>query len=113
MLLNAKGKELDGVDHDTLCTPAGIKDLAQVVDGIGPAIGRIVTWTTAGEQQVTTLVKDAHAAGLVVHPYTIRRDDLPKNCPSIDALHAAVFREAGADGVFSDFTDVTLAWVKK
>lgn len=113
MLLNAKGKELDGVDHDTLCTAAGIKDLAQVVDGIGPAIGRIVTWTTAGEQQVTTLVKDAHAAGLVVHPYTIRRDDLPKNCPSIDALHAAVFREAGADGVFSDFTDVTLAWVKK
>jgi glycerophosphoryl diester phosphodiesterase len=113
MLLNGKGKELDGVDHDALCTAAGLKELAQVVDGIGPALGRIVTWTTAGEQKVTTLVKDAHAAGLVVHPYTVRVDDLPKNCPSIDALHAAVFREAGADGVFSDFTDVTLAWVTR
>jgi glycerophosphoryl diester phosphodiesterase len=113
MLLNGRGQDVDGVDHDTLCTAEGLKELAAIVDGIGPAIGRIVTWSSAGEKKLTDLVKWAHASGLAVHPYTIRVDDLPKNCPSADALHVALFREAGSDGVFTDFTDVTLAWLRK
>lgn len=112
MLLNGKGKELDGADHDALCTAAGLREIAQVADGIGPALGRIVTWTAAGERKVTDLVSHAHAAGLVVHPYTIRVDELPKNCPSVEALNMALFRAAGIDGVFTDFTDVTLAWLR-
>ena len=59
----------------------------------------------------SALVALAHAEKLVVHPYTIRTDELPKHCPSMTALHAALFRDAGADGVFTDFTDVTRAWV--
>ncbi|OYU98162.1 MAG: hypothetical protein CFE26_28060 [Verrucomicrobiales bacterium VVV1] len=113
MLIEAKAKGEDGTAHAALCTPAGLKELAQIVDGIGPNLARVVTWAAAGEAKVTTLVKDAHAVGLVVHPYTIRIDELPKNCPSPDALHGALFREAGADGVFTDFTDVTLAWVRR
>jgi len=113
MLLNGRGKELDGVDHDFLCTPAGLKELALVSDGIGPSLNRIVTWPDASGPKLTDLVKDAHAAGLVVHPYTIRIDELPKNCPSVEALHTALFRDAKIDGVFTDFTDVTLAWLKK
>ena len=113
MLLNGKGKEADGVDHDALCTAAGLQDLAVVVDGIGPAIGRVAVWSSAAEKKLTDLVKLAHSAGLLVHPYTIRLDDLPKQCPSADALHAALLREAKVDGVFTDFTDVTLAWLKK
>jgi glycerophosphoryl diester phosphodiesterase len=112
MLVNARGKEADGVDHDALCTPEGIKEIAQVADGIGPAIGRIVTWPAGPEPKHSALVKLAHAAGLVVHPYTIRLDDLPKNCPSSEALHTALFRTEKADGVFTDFTDVTLRWLK-
>jgi glycerophosphoryl diester phosphodiesterase len=90
-----------------------LKELAQTVDGIGPNLGRVVTWSAAGEAKATALVKDAHAAGLVVHPYTIRVDELPKNCPSVEALHEALFRAAGADGVFTDFTDVTRAWLRR
>jgi glycerophosphoryl diester phosphodiesterase len=112
MLIEAKAKGEDGTDHEALCTVVGLRDVAKVVDGFGPSIGRIVTWTSATEKKLTTLVADAHAAGLVVHPYTIRVDELPKNCPSAEALHAAVFREAKADGVFTDFTDVTLAWLR-
>ena len=56
-------------------------------------------------------MKDAHAAGLAVHAYTIRVDELPKRCPSAAALHAALFTAAGVDGAFTDFTDVTRAWV--
>ncbi|MCX6952215.1 MAG: glycerophosphodiester phosphodiesterase [Verrucomicrobia bacterium] len=113
MLIEAKAKGEDGTDHNAICTEAGLKELAKVADGIGPNLARIVTWTATGESKVSDLVKQAHAAGLVAHPYTIRIDELPKNCPSVEALHAALFRDAKIDGVFTDFTDVTLAWLKQ
>ena len=113
MLLEGKAKGDDGTDFAQLCTAAGLRDLAKFADGIGPAIGRIVSWPTAGAgPKFTDLVALAHAEKLAVHPYTIRRDDLPKNCPSVDALHAALFRDAKIDGVFTDFTDITLAWLR-
>ncbi len=109
MLIGGGAKEPDGTDYAALCTPAGIRELATLVDGIGPAINRIVTWPAAGAApRFTTLVKLAHEAKLVVHPYTIRIDDLPKNCPSPEALHEALFATEKADGVFTDFPDVTL-----
>jgi glycerophosphoryl diester phosphodiesterase len=112
MLIAAGAKEADGIDHQRLCTPAGIQELAGLVDGIGPAIGRIVTWPAAGAApKFSDLVPLAHAAGLAVHPYTIRRDDLPKQCPSVEALHAALFHDQKIDGVFTDFTDVTAMWL--
>jgi glycerophosphoryl diester phosphodiesterase len=113
MLLVGGAKGDDGVDHNRLCTAAGLKEIAEVADGIGPAISRIVTWPAPGQRKVTDLVALAHAAKLVVHGYTIRTDELPKNCPSADELHAALFREARVDGMFTDFTDVTLAWLRK
>ncbi len=113
-LIESKAKGEDGTDHDALCTPAGLAGLGKIVDGIGPAIGRIVTWPAAGgAPKFTELITRAHAQKLAVHPYTIRVDELPKNCPSADALHAAVFRDGRADGVFTDFADVTAAWVKR
>ncbi|HUR57260.1 MAG TPA: glycerophosphodiester phosphodiesterase [Opitutaceae bacterium] len=111
MLIEGKAKADDGTDYDFLCTPAGLKELAALVDGIGPAIGRIVTWPSAGKPKFTELVKLAHAEKLLVHPYTIRTDELPKNCASLGELHAALFRQAGIDGVFTDFTDMTRAWL--
>lgn len=114
MLIESKAIDEDGTNHDQLCTPEGIKGLAGLVDGIGPAIGRIVTWPTAGgDPKFSQLVTWAHAAKLAVHPYTVRADDLPRNCPSLDALHAALFRAAGVDGVFTDFSDLTAAWLRK
>jgi len=113
MLIEGGAKGADGTDYAAICTEAGLKELAKVADGIGPAFARVVTWTTTGESKVSDLIKNAHAAGLIAHPYTIRIDELPKNCPSAEALHAALFRDAKIDGVFTDFTDVTLAWVKK
>ncbi len=113
MLIEGKAKGEDGTDFAQLCTAAGLRDLAKVADGIGPAIGRIVSWPIAGAApKFTDLVPLAHAEKLAVHPYTIRRDDLPKNCPSVDALHTALFRDARIDGVFTDFTDLTVAWLR-
>jgi glycerophosphoryl diester phosphodiesterase len=112
MLIESGPTDEDGTDYEFLCSPAGLKELAKIVDGIGPAISRIVTWNHEGQPAVTNLVKNAHAEKLVVHPYTIRVDQLPKNCPSAAALHAVLFGTAGVDGAFTDFTDVTMSWTK-
>jgi len=112
MLIEASPKGDDGTDFTRMCTPAGLRELAEVADGIGPSLGRLATWTDKGEAKISNLVKDAHAAGLVVHAYTIRFDELPNHCPSAAALHSAIFSEAGIDGAFTDFTDRTLAWLQ-
>ena len=90
----------------------GLGELAKVADGLGPAIASVVSGTSVTDRRVTSLVRDAQSAGLVVHPYTVRADSLPPVVDSLDELHALLFREAGVDGVFSDYTDRTVAWLR-
>ena len=67
----------------------------------------------------TQLVADAHAAGLVVHPYTFRNENtflpaslqkpgLPSDYGDAFAEYAAYFA-AGIDGLFSDNADTAVA----
>jgi glycerophosphoryl diester phosphodiesterase len=56
-------------------------------------------------------VEAAHAAGLQVHPYTIRADQLPPWAESIDKLHNILFVQLKVDGAFTDFPDLTRATV--
>ncbi|WP_236262688.1 glycerophosphodiester phosphodiesterase [Caenispirillum salinarum] len=93
-----------GTDFDHLRTPAGLAEVAQVADGIGPWIRHVATG--AG---VTPLVADAHAAGLVVHAYTLRADRLPPGVPDLAALVRLLVLEAGVDGLFTDFPGRTRA----
>ncbi len=113
-LIEGKAKGDDGTDYEVLCTPAGLDELAKIADGVGPSFGRLVTWAAPGAApKFTELAALARTRKLALHPYTIRLDDLPKNCPSAEALHAALFRELRIDGVFTDFSDVTAAWLKQ
>lgn len=96
-------------DYDRLRTREGLREVARHADGIGPWIAHVVTWPRDGGAPVyTDLVDDAHAAGLVVHPYTLRIDQLPPNAPDVDAVHRALFENARVDGLFTDFPDRTL-----
>jgi glycerophosphoryl diester phosphodiesterase len=114
LLMDSKSTDETGTDRDFFATPASTKEIAALVDGIGPPIAQIVTWPSHGAApKFSVLAAKAHAAKLFIHPYTVRIDELPKNCPSVDALHAALFREAKVEGVFTDFTDVTADWLKK
>ena len=65
----------------------------------------------ATTQAPTTLIADAHRAGLTVHAYTFRNEKRRlaldyKGDPQAEYLQ--VFR-LGIDGVFSDFADTALA----
>jgi glycerophosphoryl diester phosphodiesterase len=101
-------------DFDHPRTPEGIRSIAEVVNGIGPTIGHIITDIDADSRPITTdLVKLAHSAGLEVHPYTFRADALPAWAPSLDDLLRLFFGEVGVDGVFTDFPDRTVGFLRR
>ena len=52
----------------------------------------------------------AHAAKLVVPPYILHADDLPKFAGSVDDALEILLAETGIDGLFTDFPDVVVQW---
>ena len=108
MLLGGKGKGPGETDFTYLQTDAGLAELAQVVDGIGPPISSYVTGKSPAERQVTDLAARARRAGLKSHPYTLRADELPKCVASVDELLSVLFNEAKVDGLFTDFPDLCI-----
>ena len=91
-------------DFDFLKTPLGLEAIAKVAQGIGPWIPQLIDLKT---MLPTPFVKQAHIAGLKVHPYTFRKDALPDNTEQEQILNV-LFEELKVDGVFTDFTDTVV-----
>lgn len=100
--------------YAAMATPAGLKAIAAYAAAIGPEKGMIVSRDAAGRSLAPTmLVRDAHAAGLVVHPWTFRSENyfLPVELrkggdPAAHGNAAAEycqFYALGVDGLFSEF----------
>ena len=87
---------------------ARLKDIASYADGVGAEKRLVIPVTADGTPQPPTdLVKRAHAAKLLVHIWTIRIDKefLPAGYHGNADAEYAQFRDAGVDGVFTDFPD--------
>ncbi len=91
-----------GSAHDELATTAGLERLSAFADGIGPSKERLV--------DDPGLVARAHAAGLVVHPYTFRVDSLLEGYATYEAELDYFVGELGIDGLFTDFPDRARSW---
>lgn len=95
-----------GVTFRAMQTPAGLRGVRRYADGIGVAKELIVDKAADGSMgPTTTLVRDAHAAGLLVHIWTIRSDApfLPAMWKGDQAAEVQFFAKAGVDGMFTDF----------
>ncbi|WP_308251923.1 glycerophosphodiester phosphodiesterase [Pseudonocardia sp. KRD291] len=119
--LVATGDERTWAD---LTTAAGLKEIATYADGVGPNKDQVIARRPdASLGEVTSLVADAHAAGLIVHPYTFRNENsfLPANLrsPGPESGYGDPFAEyeaflaTGIDGIFSDNPDTALAAVTR
>ena len=95
-------------DYDALRTPAMLMEVAKVAQGIGPWIPQLVDFKT---MQLTELAKHAHGAGLLVHPYTFRKDTLPKGVTSEQAINV-LFNKLKVDALFTDFTDTVVEYLQ-
>ena len=89
-------------------TDAELREIRSYADGIGPN-SRLVIPANADRtlREPTDLVARAHAAGLLVHIWTLRAEPVFLS-PSYHGDFAAEFkqfRELGVDGIFTDFPD--------
>ncbi|OWK31756.1 glycerophosphodiester phosphodiesterase [Sphingomonas mucosissima] len=109
-LIDGGGAPADGGarSYADMVTPAGLKTVAAYAWGIGP--NKAMLWQ--GESP-TSIVRDAHAAGLHVHPWTYRAENQflppayrngadPRTHGELDAEISAALR-LGIDGFFTDF----------
>jgi glycerophosphoryl diester phosphodiesterase len=100
--------------YAVLRTQKGLDRLARTVDGIGPWLRRAYRLRKRdGRISASGLVERAHKAGLAVHPYTFRVDELPDGFTSYDALLAFFVDELAIDGLFTDFPDRVLQFMRR
>jgi glycerophosphoryl diester phosphodiesterase len=125
-LLSATGAPADLVaagdprTYADLSTAEGLAEIGEYADGIGPEKAQIIPREADGTLgEPTSFVTDAHAADLLVHPYTFRNENefLPAELrdpgeepgdygQAID--EQLVFWATGIDGLFTDNPDTGL-----
>ena len=120
-LMSPLGGPADRPDltYAAMVTPAGLSDIATYADAIGVETALIIPRDAAGAASTpTTLVADAHAAGLRVVVWTFRAEDvfLPTQFrgggePGMGDMAGWVrrFYRLGVDGVFSDHPQAAVA----
>jgi len=107
----------DARTYAELITPPGLKEIARYAQAIGPAKSLVIARNPDGTLGVpSTLVADAHAAGLLVNPWTFRleneflpldyrRGAAPAGAGDLKGELLAYLR-AGIDGFFTDQADL-------
>lgn len=97
-------------DYEQLKTPAGLREIAASADGIGPWIGQLIRAADIDGHPVSTgLVSAARDAGLLVHPYTFRAEQLAPGFDSLEEMIRWFVDELSIDGLFTDFPDRAIA----
>jgi glycerophosphoryl diester phosphodiesterase len=122
----------DKRNFDVMVTPAGLAEIKTYADGIGPWKRYIVSikgqvgpdgkvLDANGDAKIndadattlapTTLIADAHKAGLFVHAFTFRNEArrLAASYNGDPKQEYLQYYALGLDGLFSDFADTALA----
>ncbi|CAG9575869.1 unnamed protein product [Danaus chrysippus] len=98
-----------------MATPEGLANVATYASGVGPEKSYIIPRNLLNKLDTpTSFVKDAHALGLEVHPYTFRAENifLPREYQINDVnglgnltQEIKAFIDTGIDGLFIDHPD--------
>ena len=116
LLYDAAGKRVTGVkisqygDKRGGAAPQSLEDIAKYANAIGPWKRQIMRDVKAPQLLRSTLIEQAHAAGLRVHTYTFRSEPatLAPEYNNDPQAEYGQFYGLGIDGVFSDFPDAAL-----
>ncbi|WP_082788198.1 glycerophosphodiester phosphodiesterase [Sphingorhabdus sp. M41] len=114
-LVASEGGPVDqqALTYAMMVTAGGLKEIAGYADGLGPSKDLVISRNAIGQLSAPTgLVAAAHQVGLVVHPWTFRRENYfqptdfksgidPRDPGDLQGEIRA-FIAAGVDGLFSD-----------
>ncbi len=110
-----------------LTAPRELRAISSYAEGIGPNKELVLPRDASGRTGAPSpLVRDAHRNKLVVHPFTLRRENqfmavnfrrgTDLNAPGDLAAEIRAFLDAGVDGLFTDNPDIGVAtrdaWVR-
>jgi glycerophosphoryl diester phosphodiesterase len=127
-LLEIRGQPADVVvaggtlSYDQMASADGLREIATYADGVGPEKYHFIMPRnpdgTLDSTKATDFVRNAHACGLKVHPYTFCAENrfLPTNLRSSADPNTAgnseeemrIFLTAGIDGFFADQSDIAV-----
>ena len=99
-----------------MLTSAGLTRIASYANAVGVEKSLVQPIDSAGRRGApTSLVADAHHAGLAVHVWTLRSDAafLPKSYAGDAAAEWRLFASLGVDGIFGDFPDVGVTALRR
>ncbi|MGL4906536.1 MAG: glycerophosphodiester phosphodiesterase [Plesiomonas sp.] len=114
MVINPDGS-LTNYSYDWMFKPGAMAKIAKYADGVGPWYPMVVEESsTPGNIKTTIMVKEAHENGLVVHPYTFRKDPgkVPAYAKDLNDMLDIFYNTADVDGVFTDFPDVAVKFLQ-
>jgi glycerophosphoryl diester phosphodiesterase len=97
-------------EYADLVTEEGIARVAEYATALGPSYDQLIADHRAqpAAPRPSRLAEAARAAGLLVHPYTFRKDALPPYAASLEQLLELFFVAVRVDGVFCDHPDVAI-----
>ena len=105
---------LSATDFDYLKSEAGLNEVAEYADGIGPWMNQVVTGKNiSGDLKLTGIVTMAHHLNLKVHPYTMRADRLPDYAETFEDLLHIFFNLVQVDGIITDYPDRAVKFLEK
>jgi glycerophosphoryl diester phosphodiesterase len=90
-----------------LLTPEGLARVAQYADALGPSYKQLLA-APSFPMRRSALAETAKRVGLLLHPYTFRRDDFPAYAPDFEKLLLAFFNDIEVDGLFCDQPDIAV-----
>lgn len=101
----------EDINYTHMITALGLAEVASYADGVGLYLPMLVEETPNGYRR-TEVMHWARHAGLKVHVYTVRKDQLPRYAASLENLLRILYFEVGIDGAFTDFALDTVAYLR-
>ncbi len=105
-LIGEENEEWDAILNGELDVVQWLDSIAEYADGISPTMELLYDVTKQLERPAkSSLVERAHELGLLVHPYNVQEEVLPKFSFPMEELLEILIDDLNVDGVFTDFPD--------
>jgi glycerophosphoryl diester phosphodiesterase len=98
-----------GTAEGLASNPAQLEAIAEYADGVGVPYTTLIEVADDGHLQASRFAERLAATGLLIHPYTLRRDADPVDGIDYDSALAFLILELEVDAIFCDQPDDAIA----